>query len=265
MKRLILTLILILYLQLIQVDFERSKAVRRVDILHFPSILTIRVNRVQFDRTLMQTVKSNDYLYFQKTIYLERYSSNLDPIIAARRERMTNVRRELMEAKTSLGHLTTLKAYPITPLNILQQTVNIMQMHPQHLPDPTLLETMQQHIGEVRCQAAQLEQKIFQLEQEKASMFKDATHNEYHLFGIFLHEGEANFGHYWLLLYDAPRKRWLKYNDSLVIPVSEDQVFQDTTGKTFNAQSLIYVQSDKLESLTNVMVRNEGFRNKYPK
>jgi cell division protein FtsL len=212
----------------------------------------------------MQSVKSNAFLRYQKTIYLERYAADTSPEISAKRKRTVEIQNELKDIQTKLQQLTTKQHYPDSPINMLQETVNIMHMHSKHLENSQLFESMQQHIMGVRLEIVQLEQRISDLEKEKAGMFRDVTQNEYHLFGVLVHEGEASFGHYWLFLYDAPNKRWLKYNDSIVTAVPEEQVFADTTGKTFNAQSLIYVESDKLESLTSVLVRNSQYRAKYP-
>lgn len=99
------------------------------------------------------------------------------------------------------------------------------------------------------------------LELEKSQIFSKLTKNAYHLFGVFIHEGEANFGHFWLFLYDTQNDRWLKYNDSLVTHVTEEQVFANTTGKTFNALSLIYVESEKMHAITSLMVRTPEYRN----
>jgi ubiquitin C-terminal hydrolase len=94
-------------------------------------------------------------------------------------------------------------------------------------------------------------------------MFNDLMNNEYHLFGVFVHEGCANFGHYWQYLYDIHDCKWLKYNDSMVTVVSEDLIFQDTTGRTYGAFSLVYVKTEELKKLTSPFVRNEYFRNYY--
>jgi polyhydroxyalkanoate synthesis regulator phasin len=212
----------------------------------------------------MQTVKSNAFLHYQKTIYLERYSADTSTEIICRRKRMAELQSELKDLRIQLQQITTKQHYPDSPINMLQETVNIMHMHSKHIENPQLFESMQQHIISVKREIVELEQRISALEREKSGLFRDATKNEYHLFGVIVHEGEASFGHYWLLLFDAPNKRWLKYNDSLVTVVPEEQVFADTTGKTFNAQSLIYVESDKLESLTSVLVRSSHYRAKYP-
>jgi ubiquitin C-terminal hydrolase len=98
------------------------------------------------------------------------------------------------------------------------------------------------------------------LKSELDQLYSDLPINEYRLFGVFLHEGGANFGHYSQYLYDRINFRWLKYNDATVSTIPEDLVFQDTSGRTLNAFSLIYVKSDMLESLTNPMARSQQMR-----
>ncbi len=107
------------------------------------------------------------------------------------------------------------------------------------------------------------EELIDSLEQKIDTMFEDLSEKAYNLYGVFMHDGGANYGHYWHFLYDAPQKRWLKYNDSLITEVVEDQVFENTTGKSFSAFSLIYVEESEMIRLTSPFVRSESYREYY--
>ncbi|KAJ2998671.1 ubiquitin-specific protease ubp2 [Globomyces sp. JEL0801] len=118
-------------------------------------------------------------------------------------------------------------------------------------------------LDELQNQLLETMLKITSLTNSKLQMFEDMNTEEYMLYGAFFHQGDANFGHYWQFLYDVHQKRWLKFNDSLVTEVPESQVFEDTTGKTYNTYTLIYIKSGQLETLTRPMVRTEELRKYY--
>lgn len=83
------------------------------------------------------------------------------------------------------------------------------------------------------------------VEKELANIYADMDQSdEYRVHAVFVHQGDAAFGHYWAYMYDLEEKRWLKYNDSIVSEVSEDEVFADTTGSSSNAYALIYVRNE---------------------
>ena len=49
----------------------------------------------------------------------------------------------------------------------------------------------------------------------------DLNQTEYKIHAVFHHEGGANFGHYWVYIFDdkSDEPRWLKYSDDLVSEV----------------------------------------------
>ncbi|KAJ3182537.1 ubiquitin-specific protease ubp2 [Gaertneriomyces sp. JEL0708] len=71
----------------------------------------------------------------------------------------------------------------------------------------------------------------------------DTTNDEYILHAVFIHQGEASFGHYWIYIYDHVKQKWFKFNDAEVTEVQEWEVYFDTSGSIANAYALIYVRS----------------------
>ncbi|NXN96668.1 UBP28 hydrolase, partial [Rhinopomastus cyanomelas] len=65
----------------------------------------------------------------------------------------------------------------------------------------------------------------------------------YRLHAVLVHQGQANAGHYWAFVYDAPRKRWLKYNDISVTESSWEELERDSFGglKNASAYCLMYI------------------------
>ncbi|RKO83354.1 hypothetical protein BDK51DRAFT_24162, partial [Blyttiomyces helicus] len=61
------------------------------------------------------------------------------------------------------------------------------------------------------------------LQKELAALFEDMKTDEYRLHAVFVHEGDALFGHYWIYIWDQEGTRWLKYNDTRVTQVSSKE------------------------------------------
>lgn len=91
-------------------------------------------------------------------------------------------------------------------------------------------------------------------------LYSDMKTIEYRLHAVFIHEGDAGYGHYWLYLWNEEEQQWLKYNDSIVTQVSESVVFQDTSGKNMNVYALGYV---KVGTNISILNRTETIRNHY--
>lgn len=131
----------------------------------------------------------------------------------------------------------------------------------EHFSDPAgLAAKIQKLTLDLAKKVAETSERITSIKSEIHGLFQDFKGKKYHLFGVFMHDGEANFGHYWHYLYDSSKSRWLKYNDSLVTEVQEEEVFANTTGKTFSAFSLIFVEQERLSTLTSPFCRTPDYR-----
>jgi Ubiquitin carboxyl-terminal hydrolase len=89
------------------VDYENTVAQRSVSILTFPPILTIRINRVKFDRETNQAFKSNEYLKYPKVLHLSRYCAKHEEIMEKKRESKRKLLNEIQEHDFLLERLTT--------------------------------------------------------------------------------------------------------------------------------------------------------------
>ena len=114
-------------------------------------------------------------------------------------------------------------------------------------PDPkasALVPQLMNAIDGLEKQIKELEFKISDLKRKIKHVYSDLNQIEYKLHAVFMHEGEASFGHYWLYLSDSLNRKWTKYNDSVVESVSNSVVFQNSSGKTANVYALAYISSN---------------------
>ncbi|RIB14531.1 hypothetical protein C2G38_1973127, partial [Gigaspora rosea] len=65
----------------------------------------------------------------------------------------------------------------------------------------------------------EIQHRITSLRNELKELYYDMKECAYRLYAVFIHSGQATFGHYWIYIYDFEKNRWLKYNDSYVTKV----------------------------------------------
>ncbi|KAH6580160.1 hypothetical protein BASA60_002977 [Batrachochytrium salamandrivorans] len=232
----------------------------------FPPILTIQINRVKFDRATNSAYKSHDFLRLEKTISLERYlSHNLDTMLA-RREVSQTLSKECAKLQELLQSKTNSNIPSAPPLVMLEITRRIIKSYPEHCADPTIFQQLGEISEKLKRQIIDIPVGIEQLQNQRRQLYSDINGEEYRLYAVLMHEGEATFGHYWLFLYDLQENgqgRWLKYNDSLVTEVYEDEVFADTTGSSANAYALVYVRSEEFQTRVQPFSRDVEHRKEY--
>jgi len=89
-----------------QVDLEGREARRYLSISNLPPVLQIQVQRVQFDREKASAYKSNAYLNFPETLFMDRYVDTDDPALRARREESWRWKEELRKLAKRKADLT---------------------------------------------------------------------------------------------------------------------------------------------------------------
>jgi len=52
----------------------------------------------------------------------------------------------------------------------------------------------------------------------------------YKLHAVLIHSGSANFGHYYIYIFDRQQQQWFQYNDSSVSRASWEQVKSEAEG-----------------------------------
>ncbi len=98
--------------------------------------------------------------------------------------------------------------------------------------------------------------------------YKDKTH-KYELYGVVVHDGNAEGGHYYTFFKENKSRNWIKFNDSKTMYVSEKDVFENNfggkekhiavyengdisveySGNSRTAYILVYLQKDKIEEI----------------
>jgi ubiquitin carboxyl-terminal hydrolase 25/28 len=87
-----------------QVDLDGHEARRYLSISEIPPVLQIQVQRVQFDREKASAYKSNAFLEYPETLFMDRYMD--DPDLKERREQTWKLKDELRSLLKRKDELT---------------------------------------------------------------------------------------------------------------------------------------------------------------
>lgn len=239
------------------------EATREVTVKSFPPILQILVQRVQFDRATANVYKSNANIQLEKTIYLDRYADTNFDALKERRVQVAAWRAELDKYKKQVATYSKSDACHIPIPDMLEAARQILY-------DFSLEETSEEQKEKFNVALAVLQKeaqktkqlvqkgnaKIQALKQSIQKQYSDYTQLAYNLHAVFIHQGQANYGHYWVYIYDHKGDQWWKYNDSLVTKVNESEILHDTTGSTANPYFLVYVDAAKMDDCVETIKPN---------
>ncbi|KAJ3119387.1 ubiquitin-specific protease ubp2 [Nowakowskiella sp. JEL0407] len=235
-----------------KVEFKSSHALRSLSLLHpLPKILTIQIQRVKYDRELKLTFKSNEFCKFEKEIYLDVFMDgvSVEERKVFRKEREERGRMEQRVLEEIKEDEEKLEQFRLAVNEVMTQEATPEQQDTVE----TLVSVIQSLESRIKAQT----EKLAHLRTTPPSKTK------YTLHAVFIHEGQADFGHYWSFMYDRQTKRWLKYNDSIVTEVPESVVFEDTTGSSANAYCLMYCDDSEYTEIANTVARTTEIRDEY--
>lgn len=229
------------------------EATREVTVKSFPPILQILVQRVQFDRATANVYKSNAYIQLEKTIYLDRYVDDNFEELKDRRAQVAEWRNELNKYKKQVDKYAKSDKCKMPIPDMLEATRQVLFDFSLECSAEEE-ENYQVALGLLQKEADEKKRLIqdgitnIQLLKEKIqNQYSDYSKLAYNLHAVFIHQGQANYGHYWIYIYDHKGDQWWKYNDSLVTKVPETEILNDTTGSTANPYFLVYVDATKMD------------------
>ncbi|KXS20438.1 cysteine proteinase [Gonapodya prolifera JEL478] len=234
-----------------QVTYEGDAAARRhVVLARTPPVLTIILNRVQFDAGQGRSWKSNVFTEFPAHLDVGRFEHPWDS-----RKKVIEKEQELRNEIAMLEIRMKEAGNPEEFEQTLQFVMNDITVPPT-IREQNVEGLMQQVHEARRVKEDELKTVWDELSTEDS---------KYALHAVLLHEGEAMFGHYWIFIHDPSGPfgpRWLKYNDTMVTPVDPAEVFRDRGGNA-NAYCLVYVRQEEINSIVDVFTRFQEVRDEY--
>ena len=271
---------------------EPTRAIQELWVRRPPTTLLFQLQRVKYDLEAKALSKSNAPFHFPKQISLDRYLQTHIEKARHIREKVQELRKKqallakaLDQYKAEDGRQLPLLLAEVQAFLAKQnsepaggaegpaaETVpypGLKLFSPFQLGLPNqklgevqkLLRGMQQQLKE---QMAILESQLGAIKDEIGQAYESIESEHYELFGVLVHDGQtAEYGHYYVYIYDADMRKWRKYNDINVTEVSEEEVFSDGVGgaaglsSSKSAYCLLYQKrARKVSSLPGVLLRS---------
>ena len=232
-----------------------------------PDILQIQIQRVEFNKEILQPIKNNFQMEYPETLYVDRYVDGVvdDEVHSQYKKYQDELKkceekRRILRKKcagTSSGtHSLGLRASLSSTIKCLQSELleNDIEFDKEHIKNSLkLLSAMKDHIDQ---QVELVNKRIAYLKYKIADHYNEYQKYGYELFAAFMHRGEADYGHYWIYIKDGDM--WRKYNDEDVEEVVDpkDSVFNFADGNMDTAYYLGYVRKDKIKDIIKPLDRN---------
>jgi len=213
-----------------------------VSLVDLPPLLQIQLQRVQFNRDTLQPYKSQAYVKFGETIYMDRFMDNADP---QKKHQSKNIQSELNACRERARLLVEGRDGPYA--SALENTHNFLSNAQRDVSDidDDLIFQLSSEQNLVKAEIDELRARADRLKDELETIWRGNTEIAYELTSVFIHRGSSpSWGHYFFYsrhLPDSPDS-WFKYNDSDVTVVSKDEVLADTTGSTANPYLLVFAR-----------------------
>ncbi|KAI9248622.1 hypothetical protein BY458DRAFT_445771 [Sporodiniella umbellata] len=237
------------------------EAVREVTVKSFPPVLQVLVQRVQFDRATVNIYKSNAYVQFDKTIYLDRYLDENFESLKDKRLETKKWKSEYQSYKKQLSKYRNSQNSKLPVVDVLEATYKIIHEFKEGRTDEeqakveSALRRLEKEIVDTKNAIEAGTEKMKEIKSKIRHQYDDQKRLAYKLHAVFIHQGQASYGHYWVYILDHKENQWWKYNDSLITKVEESEILHDTTGSTANPYFLVYIDADKVDSLVQTIIK----------
>ncbi|WBW74538.1 ubiquitin C-terminal hydrolase Ubp2 [Schizosaccharomyces osmophilus] len=246
----------------VTLDLGNETTKRSLCIKELPMILQLQIQRVQFDRSTGQPFKSNAYVEFGKELHMDHYVEDENGEMAPLLEKYWNMKQKIGELQHRRKFLMTTNSQLLSSVDTLT-TLSTWADYQKNsrLPISKMLpQLLQEETEKIKMELEALAQEEQQKQEERMHLFDDHLKHSYDLLAVFIHRGQATFGHYWTYMRDLDTDVFRKYNDEYVTEVDESEVFADTTGNTANPYMLTYVRKD-CRHIIECLSRNLDFSN----
>ena len=230
------------------VKLEEGDCKKSLTIAELPQVLQFHVQRVMFDRERLMPYKSLQPIPFSEKIYLDRYLETDDPEILNKRNEVFMWKSEIQQLNEKKNKILQQdKESNLNVLDSLEATKKFLESKIN--PHETLsiknstIEVIQNEIEKLKFELQSIESRLLELHDMVSKQFSNYTKVGYSIFAIFIHRGEASYGHYWVYIKDPHRNVFRKYNDEIVTEVPLSEVFNFNEGNTATPYYIVYVKN----------------------
>lgn len=236
-----------------------------------PVVLSVQIQRLEFDKVKKTPRKNNAPVQFDKTVYLDRFMAENKTIINTGKSEFEVCNERIAKLKDGLEYYTSFGKERSDLCKSLRATIEFYKTHAEDeltlvdvyedtdiVYDPRgievngnaehIIKALEDTLAKVSQQISTARKKLADYE-DRLKKCKQMDRFPYDLHAVIMHSGTPEFGHYWAFIHDKGKDLWRKYNDEDVTEVSEEEVFREAIGdckSSASAYFLIYVARGKM-------------------
>lgn len=117
------------------------------------------------------------------------------------------------------------------------------------------ITVLDRQIRKLSAKIETITSRISELEELISNQFASMRKVGYRIHSIFVHRGQATFGHYWVYINDFQTGTFRKYNDEYITEVPREEVFDESDESTATPYFLVFVRDDLANDFVNSVVR----------
>ncbi|KAG0690535.1 ubiquitin-specific protease ubp2 [Pichia californica] len=235
-------------------ELEDGEVKRSLTISELPNILQIQIQRVQFDRERLIPVKSNDPIPFEEKLYMDRYLETENEVLINKRIEIFHWRRRVEELNQKRKEILRTNEQGMNIRDILKSTKNYLISDTAKelgLPvDMNTLEILDLEVNRLENVLLSINNELDLLHNNITKQFDGFNNVGYSIFAIFIHRGQASYGHYFIYIRDPKSNVFRKYNDETVSEVPIEEVFNFSDGNTSTPYYLSFIKDELLDKIT---------------
>lgn len=235
-------------------DLEDGEVKRSLTITELPKILQIQIQRVQFDRVRLMPVKSNDPIPFSNQLYMDRYLETEDQTIITKRQEVFHWRRRVGELNKKREEIQNCNEQGMTIRDALKTTRSYLQSSSLKevgiSVENNTFEVLDSEIERLDTELSSINTELEDLQLKISRQFECFDKVGYSIFAIFIHRGQASYGHYFIYIRDPKSDVYRKYNDEIVSEVSLEEVYNFADGNTATPYYLTFIKDELLDQIT---------------
>lgn len=235
-------------------ELENEEVKRSLTISELPNILQIQIQRVQFDRVRLIPVKSNDPIPFEEKLYMDRYLETDDETVIRKRKEIFHWRRRVELLTRKREEIMKTNEQGMTIRDIMKTTRDYLKsdsVKQLGIPvDMNTLEILDLEIDRLELEISSINNELETLQYNISEQFKGFNKVGYSIFAIFIHRGQASYGHYFIYIRDPKVNVYRKYNDEIVSEVPFEEIYNFSEGNTATPYYLTFIKDELLEKIT---------------
>lgn len=242
------------------VHLEEGKVKKSLTIQELPEVLQFHVQRVLFDRERLMAYKSLQVIPYGETIYLDRYLETDNEEIKKKRLEVFRWKSEMKKLHDEKDSI--LQVDPTTNLSVvdaLNATKKFLQTkvveHDVLTIKQETIDAIEDQISTFKARLESIFNQLTLLQEKVTKQFSTYQQVGYSLFAVFIHRGEASYGHYWVYIKDPTKNIYRKYNDDTVTEVPALEVLNFTEGNTATPYYMVYVKTLLMEQYIEPLKR----------